>query len=56
VVLYVLVDPLSPRGIECCDVAARETGFVAGLLAGHAVTKTYRPKKPRTAKASFAGR
>ena len=34
VVLDVLLDPVTPCGIECCDVAARETGLAAGFAAG----------------------
>jgi hypothetical protein len=33
VVLDVLLDPVTPCGIECCDVAARETGLVVGFVA-----------------------
>ena len=34
VVVDVLLDPVAPCGIECCDVAARETGLAAGFAAG----------------------
>ena len=34
VVVDLLLDPVAPCGIECCDVAARETGLAAGFAAG----------------------
>ena len=33
VVVDLLLDPVAPCGIECCDVAARETGLVVGFVA-----------------------
>jgi hypothetical protein len=32
VVLDVLLDPIAPCGIECCDGAARETGLAMGCV------------------------
>jgi len=34
VVVDLLLDPVAPCGIECWDVAARETGLAAGFAAG----------------------
>ena len=33
VVVDVLLDPVAPCGIECCDVAAREHGLAVGFVA-----------------------